>query len=294
MKIDRRLFDREFFRALERLLLESEVQPGGFRREGERGSRKGGRQDFVGHRPYAWGDPHRDLDWNIYARSRQWWVKEYTLPQQKHCRVFLDDSRSMDFGDFGRPSKWDQSRRVVALWTLARLAEGGRVGLHRLSGSDRPFWSSGRDPNSALEELLGCLSVQEVGGGGPPAWGMERGGRSSSSDEILFVSDLWGEPPRPAGGREEGWGWKVICLRTFFEQEPFWEGERVLVDLEEGRNRSVWMSAHRRDLYRRERDAHLRRWRRFVRRSGGTLSLVSTGRPLLEGMRAVQTGQDAF
>ena len=49
-------------------------------------------------RPYGPGDDYRAIDWNIYARTDEFFVKRYEEERNLTTHVLLDVSKSMDYG----------------------------------------------------------------------------------------------------------------------------------------------------------------------------------------------------
>jgi uncharacterized protein (DUF58 family) len=100
------------------------VQRGGAR--GERLSRQfGAGQEFGAHRPYAHGDDLRRVDWNVYGRLGQLFLKLFEQPGQLRVLLVADDAPTKDFGVH---NKWVGARRVLAA-----------VGLIALSGAERVY-----------------------------------------------------------------------------------------------------------------------------------------------------------
>lgn len=93
--------------------------------EGVAGQRPGSANaaglELADYRAYAPGDDLRLVDWNVYARLREVFVK--VAPRERHTTVdvLLDVSRSMDAGD---PGRLRYARRVAAaLGAVALLHE---------------------------------------------------------------------------------------------------------------------------------------------------------------------------
>jgi uncharacterized protein (DUF58 family) len=114
------LFDEEFLRKLETLRLAVRRALSG-RREGERASkRRGGSVDFASHRTYVQGDEFRAIDWNLYGRLGQLYVKEFAKQEALPVALAVDTSLSM-------APKFDFARRLGAALALvaAREASSG-------------------------------------------------------------------------------------------------------------------------------------------------------------------------
>ncbi|MBN2454457.1 DUF58 domain-containing protein [Candidatus Woesearchaeota archaeon] len=56
------------------------------------------------HRIYAWGDDFRAIDWRIYARTDDLYIKVYEEERNLTVHVIVDRSASMNYG---KPSKFD-------------------------------------------------------------------------------------------------------------------------------------------------------------------------------------------
>ncbi|HEX7897348.1 MAG TPA: DUF58 domain-containing protein [Planctomycetota bacterium] len=116
------LFDEAFLRKLEGLRLAARRAVNG-RREGERLTRKrGGSSEFVSHRPYAQGDDLRAIDWNLYGRLGQLYVKEFAREEALPVRIAVDTTSSM-------APKFDYARRLAAALAMIANEESPAVRL---------------------------------------------------------------------------------------------------------------------------------------------------------------------
>ena len=64
-----------------------------------RSSSKGRSAEFSGYREYIPGDDMRYVDWNAYARLDKLYIKEYMEEREGRVNIYLDTSRSMEFGE---------------------------------------------------------------------------------------------------------------------------------------------------------------------------------------------------
>ena len=152
------LFDETFLRKLEALRLAVRRSIAG-RREGERLTRRrGGSSGFVAHRSYTQGDEFRSIDWNLYGRLGQLYIKEFAREESLPVRLFVDPSRSME-------PKFDFARRLGAALALVANQEGNALPLREIEDL----------------ELGAPFALPTVGRG-----------------LAVVVSDLWDEELRPA------------------------------------------------------------------------------------------------
>src|SRR5512143_1431399 len=80
--------------------------------QGERRSKRRGQSvEFADHRPYVVGDDLRFVDWNVYGRLNQLFLKLYLEEQDLTVHILADASASMSIGE---PSKDLFARRLTA------------------------------------------------------------------------------------------------------------------------------------------------------------------------------------
>ena len=96
------LLDPEFMARLDSLdVLSRKILQG--KLQGERRSKRRGRSvEFADHRPYVAGDDLRFVDWNIYGRLEQLFLKLFIEEQDLTVHIVADASASMSLGE---PSK---------------------------------------------------------------------------------------------------------------------------------------------------------------------------------------------
>ncbi|MCD4823488.1 MAG: DUF58 domain-containing protein [Phycisphaerae bacterium] len=95
--------------------------------QGERRSKRRGQSvEFADHRPYVRGDDLRFVDWNIYGRLEQLFMKLFMEEQDLTVHVLLDVSGSMATGE---PTKDLAARRLAAALSYVSLVNNNRVTL---------------------------------------------------------------------------------------------------------------------------------------------------------------------
>jgi uncharacterized protein (DUF58 family) len=120
------VFDAPFLRKLERLeLVARKIFRGQL--HGEHTTRRRGRGlEFSDFRRYRPGDDFRYIDWNIYSRLDQLFLKLNASEEDMTLHLVVDTSASMGFGE---PSKFDQARRLAAAFSYVALRSFDRVGV---------------------------------------------------------------------------------------------------------------------------------------------------------------------
>ncbi len=120
--------------------------------------------EFAEHRPYMPGDPLKNLDWKVWARSDRFLVKQYTEETNLRCHLLLDLSGSMAFRSArASMSKLDYARSLAAALAYLMLQQQDAVGA--LLFADRPLrYVPARAVRSHLDVLLRTLSEAEPAG----------------------------------------------------------------------------------------------------------------------------------
>lgn len=178
------LFDESTLTRLRRLRLAAgRVQRGGAR--GERLSKQfGAGQEFGAHRPYTHGDDLRRVDWNVYGRLGQLFLKLFEQPGQLRVLLVADDAPTMNFGEH---NKWLAARRVLGAVGLIALESSEKVLLSRIS-TPQPVTFDGTGEARLLQLLEEMPVAQSLNGNAAGVRAMfERRGRDSV---LVLVSDF--------------------------------------------------------------------------------------------------------
>jgi len=116
----------------ERLRLTAEGRIRGTLAGKRRSSQLGGSQEFADYRPYVPGDDIRRIDWNVYGRTGRAYMRQYWDEQELQLQLYIDMSRSMQFGQ-GESNKLAYALRLAAAVGFATLCGEDRVAVHLYS-----------------------------------------------------------------------------------------------------------------------------------------------------------------
>jgi uncharacterized protein (DUF58 family) len=113
--------------------------------------------EFAEHRPYMPGDPLKNLDWKVWARSDRLLVKQYTEETNLRCHLLVDLSGSMAFRSArAAMSKLEYAQSLAAALAYLMLQQQDAVGA--MLFADRPLrYLPARAVRSHLDELLKAL-----------------------------------------------------------------------------------------------------------------------------------------
>src|SRR5215510_4496670 len=121
---DQPLFGDDFLETLEYLhIIARKILSGQMKAE-RRSRQKGVSVEFADHRPYSPGDDFRFIDWNVFFRTDNLFLKLFEEEEDLYIYLLLDCSGS---SDFGQPYKFHYLRRLTAAIGYLGLASLDRV-----------------------------------------------------------------------------------------------------------------------------------------------------------------------
>jgi uncharacterized protein (DUF58 family) len=114
--------------------------------------------EFAEHRPYMQGDPIKNLDWKVWARSDRYLVKQYTEETNLRSHLLLDLSGSMGFkSPRAAMSKLEYAQSLCAALSYLMLHQQDAVGA--LLFAEKPLrYVPARAMRSHLDVLLKAFS----------------------------------------------------------------------------------------------------------------------------------------
>ena len=250
------LFDADFMRKLETLrFLARRVFRG--QTQGERNTlRRGMSLEFSDYRSYHAGDDFRYIDWNVYSRLDQLFLKVFTAEEDLTIHLLLDTSQSMQLGT---PPKVDYGKRVAAALGYIGLSHLDRVGAVAFAdelGMPKPP-QRGRQQIFPLLRYLESLPCR--GGTELNRVLQNYATRSHRSGLAIVISDLF-DP----GGYERGLDalaynrFDVLLIQLIDDSEvrPELDGALRLQDIESAQQRRLTVNRRLLDLYRQKVNAY--------------------------------------
>lgn len=147
------LFTEDFVRSLARLRIIARQVPGGGRHAEHRSRQLGGGIEFRDFRSYVPGDDIRRVDWNLYRRTGQVFLRLFEEPQDLCVYVLVDMSASMFFE---APPRADAARQIAAVIATVSLNQHDRVSVYPF-GADLGDGLSARSGAAGIQRVLGFL-----------------------------------------------------------------------------------------------------------------------------------------
>ena len=253
------LLEDHFLRRLERLSLVARRPAAGGIGGDYRGRSRAHSADFVDYRAYTPGDDLRRIDWNVYQRLDQVYMKLAEGHEHLVTHLVVDCSASMDWGT---PNKLAYARALAAAVGYVALGRNdvvsaSYVGTHatslaRLRGRGRAldllrFLDHARsDGQLDLFASLTRLSFNQLSGG-------------RAGGQVVLISDLLVPLESLARALEYLLATQldaiVVHVLSPGECEPEVGGDMVLVDAETGRQVHVGVSLNAVSRYLRRLEA---------------------------------------
>lgn len=223
---DQVVFDEELLERLRRLtLLSNRAISQGLAGE-HRSQRRGSSPEFADFKSYSQGDDFRRIDWNIYSRLGELFVRLSEVTTELTVHMLLDASGSMQWsGNPERMTKFTYARRVAGALGYVGLWHFDRVTITPFATQlGQPFGPShGR---SNITPMLRYLTDLPAQGETSVAESIERYARARKRPGILLiVSDLLsGEPDEMRTAlqllRSRGWQTTVVQIADPAERDP--------------------------------------------------------------------------
>lgn len=246
-------FDADFLRKLEYLNVVARKIMAGRMRADRQSPRRGTSAEFADHRSYVAGDDIRRVDWHLYGRLEELFIKLYREEENLHFTVLVDASASMDMPrDARNPDKFGHALQIAAALAYIGMAnldstnvlaydERLKDGLWRLKGRGKVF------------QLFDALRELEIGG----TTDMSRSFREFVSREqrrgvVVAVGDFCDVDGFQAAlkslkhRKHDIYAIHVVDPR---EEEPDLRGDLRLVDRETGVSKEINVTDALRERY---------------------------------------------
>ncbi len=107
--------------------------------------------EFSDHRQYNPGDPIRNIDWKVFAKTERYYIKRYEEETNLKSWIILDHSKSMGYAS-GKTTKLDYAKTLASALAYLMVSQQDAVGL--LTFSDR---IDGYIPPRAMRSYLDII-----------------------------------------------------------------------------------------------------------------------------------------
>lgn len=273
------LLSPELLARLERLELVSRKVFRG-RMKGERRSRRKGQSvEFADFRNYVPGDDLRLIDWNLYARLDQLFLKLFLEEEDLHFYALIDSSESMNFGD---PTKLYVAKQLAAALGYVGLCRADRVSIAALGpqGRSAPILRG----RASLWKMLQYLESVESGSNVTLYEGVKDFSiRNSGTGVAVLLTDLMDKTGYESALRMLiGRRMDVFVMHILSPEEidPPLRGDRKLIDVEDGDAAEVTINSYVLEKYKQTVQSFIGSVKNFCSRRSIVYIPVRTSTPV--------------
>lgn len=245
---------------------------------------------FSDYRRYAPGDDTRLIDWKLFARTEEFYIKQFEEERELTVHVLLDASASMDYGE-GSRHKFEYGAKVGL--GFAYLTAGAhndfrfntfRTGVDRLD--------AGRSNRGEVLATIDQLNDHELKGETDFDAALSAyADRIRTRSLAVVVSDCLADPAEIGTGvaalaRNEV-DVLVVHVLAPDERDPDAVGDTLFVDPETEAERRSYFSGSLADQYRSRLDEHVETVSDRVTALGADHALLDTGEDFFDGFARV-------
>jgi len=245
--------------------------------QGERRSKRRGQSvEFADHRHYVAGDDLRFVDWNVYGRLEQLFLKLFLEEQDLTVHIVADASASMSFGE---PSKELFIRKLTAALgyvslvnnnrvTISFIADGVTAQLANMRGRNyldkmaEYLLTTGCDGTSNFDDACRQLAAGRIGSGVMVVL-----------SDFLFKGGYDSGLRRLLGRQYDLYAIQVLCPQ---ELSPDLGGELKLLDIEDADAAEITVSAALLNYYKRNLTAYCNELKDFCTSRGAVYVLANS------------------
>ena len=283
--------DEGFLRALEQLSLSVRrvARPG--LNGDHRGLTRSNSAEFADYRSYSPGDDFRRIDWNLYGRIGQLFVRLAEAREDIQVHLLLDASRSMDYGN---PNKLGYAKRITAALGYLALARLDAVSVATLASKASDRFGALRGKSRAMRLFSHLDAVNATGVTDLNAAMKHYADIVRPNGLVVLVSDLLATSGFKAGlERLRAARLEVTVLHILAPQEldpSEAEGDIELIDRETGEVVEVTLTDNTLRQYRQRLQTWIDEQEQVCHQLGVAYAQISTATPvenaLLNDLRA--------
>jgi len=255
---------------LSRKILQGKLQ------DERRSKRRGQSVEFADHRPYVAGDDLRFVDWNIYGRLDQLFLKLFLEEQDLTIHIVIDISASSSLGE---PPKEVFIKKLAAALGYVSLVNNNRVTISSFADGVK-----GQLTNMRGRNYLGAMAEFLLGADCEGPSHFESSCRTLATGRIgsgimIVLSDFFFKEGFEQGLRRLlGRQYDLYAIQVLSPQElkPELTGDLKLVDIEDADAAEVTISGALLKFYKRNLTSYCNELKDFCTRRGATYVLGNT------------------
>lgn len=188
----RRRLDAETLNALPSLELKAKFLVSGFLNGIHKSPFSGSGSEFKEYLEYRPGDELKHIDWKIYARTDQLFIKKRVDERNLRCTIFLDASASMNYPEDGTfCNKWTYACTLAAAMNMLLMKQRDAVSLCILDGKENSFSQSSTQTSMFFRNIERMNAVEPDSTDELTQALADASSRSRRSEIVMIVSDFY-------------------------------------------------------------------------------------------------------
>ena len=245
-----KIFDDGFFQKLNTLKLSLTMRMNQGMSGARKSSAKGASVEFSDFREYMLGDDIRRIDWNAYGRMDKLFIKQFMEEKEAVYHIFLDTSKSMDFGD---PQKSKLALQVAGALSYLILNNLDRVYVTQVQENALSY-GKGLSGRNAYKKILAQLAGIRFDGKTTLAASITGRNISSQGCSIIISDFLDPAGIEPVLRYLKYKKQQIVLIQILAEQEVHitQEGSLNLIDSETGETVKVTVNRKMIEAYEQE------------------------------------------
>jgi len=193
--------------------------------------------EFAEHRQYMPGDPIRNIDWKVFAKSDRYFVKEFEEETNLKAYLLLDSSGSMKYTS-GKITKLQYASYLAAALSFLMLKQRDAVGLVAFAEKIQQYIPPKSTGAHLHALLLGLEKLEPADKTNVPLALHEMAERIKRRGLIVVLSDLLDDPARVLAGlkhfRHRNHEVIVFHILDPYERRLLFPDETIFKDMETG------------------------------------------------------------
>jgi uncharacterized protein (DUF58 family) len=247
---------------------------------------------FADYRRYSPGDDIRLVDWRLYARTEEYYIKQFEEERNLTVHVLLDASGSMGFGGPDERGKFEFAAKLGLGFAYLTAEENNDFRIATFADEHERL-DTGRSNRGEILRAIDLLNETEPAG--EASFERALSGYEStigSRSLVVVASDYLADPDDVEAGLGALAENDLVCPQVIApeEREPGAEGDTIFVEPETGAETRTYFGGSLKRTYRDRLEAHVETIGERCRRLGAAHSLVATNKDFFDAFSQVWIG----
>ncbi len=281
--MESKIFNEDFFKKLNKIHLNLNLKISKGYQGGRKSQAKGVSVEFSDFREYVPGDDFRRIDWNAYGRLDKLFIKVFMEEREAVFNIFLDKSKSMDYGE---KNKKNTSLQVVGALSYIALNNLDRVNVNIIE-EDKLYELKGGTGKKGFQSILKQLETLEFSGKTKLSDSITKR-RINNKGVSIIISDFFCNEGLDT--LEQGLKYlaykkqEIVLVQVLCEEEinPSIEDEVTLIDKETGENIKLSINSKVIEEYKKALKDFNNKLEKLVKKYNGKVIFTNTNMSLEE------------